>query len=119
MPNLDDRVKVKLTSWIVKQNELPQKEKSAENGIPQVCPETITEVKKRKDLTVKERADSTIEFLNSNSSKLGTVVTIPRCDNGEDVSLLSFQELENKYKEFCTDYFVFRNVRTIQNWRWC
>ena len=95
IPNLDDRVRVKLTSWIVGKRGFLQK-RSAKNSIPEVCSERISEARERADLTAEERAVSTIEYLGTNSSELGTVVTIPRF-NGEDASLLSFQELENKY----------------------
>ena len=95
IPNLDDRVRVKLTSWIVYKREFLQK-RSAKYNIPEVCSERISEAQERADLTAEERAVSTIEYLGTNSSELGTVLTIPRF-NGEDASLLSFQELENKY----------------------
>ena len=96
MPNLDNRVRVKLTSWIVNQRKLLKQKSSAENGIPELCPEAITEAQQRADLTVRERAAATIEFLRSNSSELGTVLTIPRFHE-EDASL-PLKELENKYE---------------------
>ena len=93
--NLNNRTRVKLTSWIVNNREFLQ-QRSAKNDIPEVCPEAITEAQQRADLTVKERAAATIEFLRSNSSELGTVLTIPRF-NEEDASL-PINELEKKYK---------------------
>ncbi len=96
MPNLDNRVRVKLTSWIVNQRKLLKQNPSAENGIPEAGPEAIAEAQQRPDLTIVERANATIEFLSSNSLELGTALTIP-CLNKEDASL-PLEELENKYK---------------------
>ena len=82
---------------LIKEKLLKQKS-SAENGIPELCPEAITEAQQRADLTVRERATATIEFLRSNSSELGTVLTIPRF-NEEDASL-PLKELEKQVRGF-------------------
>ena len=96
IPNLDNRAKVKLTSWITNERENLNQDQSVSNKRPEIASGVIDDVKNRKDLEVEERANFTINFLRSNSSKLGTVVTISRF-NEEDASL-PLKELENKYE---------------------
>ena len=109
IPYLDDRVRVKLTSWIIEQRELLSQDQSVSNNYPVIVSEVIDNVKNVKDLEVEERADITIKYLRSKSSVLGTVVTIPRFD-GKD-NKLPVNELEIKYEDLygllcvseCTD----------------
>ena len=96
IPKLDDRVRVKLTSWIIEQREHLNQDKSVSNKYPMIDSEVINNVKNAEGLKVKRRAELTIEFLKSNSLELGTVVTIPRFDM--DDGSLPVEKLENKYK---------------------
>ena len=97
MPNLDNRVRVKLTSWIVNQRKHLKQKPPAENGIPEVGPEAIAEAQQRPDFSIVERANETIEFLRFNSSEWGNVVTIPRFDEKDDK--LPVKKLEIKYED--------------------
>ena len=96
IPNLDDRVRVKLTSWIIEQREHLSQDQSVSNKFPMIDPEVINEIKKAKGLKVERRAELTIEFLKFNSLELGTVVTIPRFD--VDDGSLPVEKFKNKYK---------------------
>ena len=96
IPNLNNRVRVKLTSWIIEQREYLSQDQSVSNKLPEITSEVINDVKNANDLKVERRAELTIEFLNSNSLELGTVVTIPRFD--VDDGSLPVDEFENKYK---------------------
>ncbi len=96
IPNLDDRVRVNLTSWIIEQREQLNQDQSVSNKYPMIDLEVINDVKNAKGLKVERRAELTIEFFESNSLELGTVVTIPRFDVGD--GSLAVEEFENKYK---------------------
>ena len=96
IPNLDNRVRVKLTSWIIEQRENLSQDQSVSNKLPEITSEVIDDVTNRKDLKVEKRTELTIEFLKSNLSELGTAVTIPRFD--VDGGSLPADKFENKYK---------------------
>ncbi len=64
--NLD--VKIKLTDWIVEQNRF--------GAIPEITSETLERIKSRSILSVFERADRLLHFIDFKTSALGDIVSL-------------------------------------------
>lgn len=72
--DLGPDVKARLTTWVLNQHRL---------GVewPRITREVIEEAKSRRPLSVHERADNLLRYLNARSSLLGTVVKFYALDN--------------------------------------
>ena len=67
----DDHLKAKLTSWLIEQRWLGEQ-------IPEIFSTTINEAKERKKLSVFERANRTLKYLESQTSYIGDVLELFR-----------------------------------------
>lgn len=74
--SLDPAVKARLTTWLIEQRRL---------GIerPKINREIIDEIKNRRPLSVHERADNLLRYLNAKSSLIGTVIKFYAEDNAK------------------------------------
>ncbi len=76
LPQIDDRVKARLTSWLVDQRRL---------GVecPEIFQETIKMVEKQEDLSVHERADRLLQYIGDQTEEIGHRVsfTVPDMSN--------------------------------------
>ena len=68
LKNRDERLKARLTSWLVEQRRL---------GVeyPEITEHTITEIERRRDLTVHERADRLLQYFEKQTSHIGEVLS--------------------------------------------
>ena len=66
--NCDDRTKVRLTSWLVEQRRLG-------NSCPEIFTTTISDAKQRRDLSITERVDGVLHYLESESELLGSPIS--------------------------------------------
>ncbi len=65
LPQLDDRVKARLTTWLVDQRRLGVK-------CPEIFQKTITDAEQQKDLSVHERADRLLQYIEAQTVEIGT-----------------------------------------------
>ena len=65
----DENLKAKLTSWLVEQRGLGEQ-------IPKILPTTIDEAKKRRRLSVFERADQALKYIHHQTPQIGDVVGV-------------------------------------------
>ena len=65
LPQIDDRVKARLTTWLVDQRRL---------GVecPEILQQTITEAEQQKDLSVHDRADRLLQYIEDQTVEIGT-----------------------------------------------
>ena len=89
---LDERVKVKLTVWLIEQ-------RSRGDQYPEITEEAVLDAKESKELKATERAGRILEYLKSKMQNLGTGIRIPMCDKSFD---------RNNIDEF-HDYFDLLN----------
>lgn len=84
LPRLDDRAKARLTSWLVDQRRLG-------NEWPEVQMETLEiEGQQRRDLSVQERADRLLYFLEDQTESIDKIHTFRRHDiNGTKIEAWS------------------------------
>ena len=80
LESCDERLKAKLTSWLVEQRWLGQQG-------PEIFSTTIDEAKERKVLSVFERASRTLKYLESQTSYIGDVIELFRAQGTLDVHL--------------------------------
>ena len=66
LPQIDDRVKVRLTTWLVDQRRLG-------NECPEILQETITEAEQQKDLSVHDRAERLLQYIGDQTVQIGDV----------------------------------------------
>ena len=64
LPQIDDRVKARLTTWLVDQRRLG-------NECPEIFQKTITEVEQQKNLSVLERADRLLQYIEDQTVEIG------------------------------------------------
>ena len=64
LPQIDDRVKARLTTWLVDQRRLG-------NECPEILQETITEAKQQKDLSVHDRAERLLQYIGDQTVEIG------------------------------------------------
>ena len=67
--NCGDPAKVRLTSWLVEQRQLG-------NPCPEVTTNSISDVIRRRDLSIEERVDGVLRYLESQSDALGAPIQI-------------------------------------------
>ena len=67
LANCDERVKVRLTSWLMEQRRLG-------NSCPEVTTTTISDAKLRPDMSIDERIDSILLYIESKSDYLGATI---------------------------------------------
>ena len=77
MEIINDRLKAKLTSWLVEQRWLGEQR-------PQITAKTIKEVNKRRELPVFERADRTLRYIQNQTSQIGDTVGLLRNQDALD-----------------------------------
>ena len=77
MDIIDERHKAKLTSWLVEQRWLGEHR-------PQVTTDIIKESNKRRELTVFERADRTLKYIQNQSPQIGDTVGLLRNQDSLD-----------------------------------
>ncbi|MDE0554071.1 MAG: hypothetical protein OXI24_07655 [Candidatus Poribacteria bacterium] len=65
LPQLDERGKARLTTWLVDQHRLGVK-------YPEILQQTITEVEQQKDLSVHDRADRLLQYIGDQTVEIGT-----------------------------------------------
>ena len=65
----DENLKAKLTSWLVEQRGLGEQ-------IPKILPTAIEETKKRRRLSVFERADQALKYIHHQTPQIGDVVGV-------------------------------------------
>ena len=72
LPQIDDRVKARLTSWLVDQRRLGVK-------CPEILQQTIMDAKQRRNLPVHERADRLLQYIGDQTEDIGDRVplTVP------------------------------------------
>ena len=63
----EDRLKIRLTSWLVEQRGLG-------NPCPEIHTGTISEARQRRDLRISERVDGILRYLEKRCNTLGTLV---------------------------------------------
>ena len=99
----DDRVKAKLTSWLVEQRWLG-------NQIPEIYSTTIREANDRRDLSIPERADRTLRYIDKQTTQIGDFVGL---SSGHDhpleycnmMNALAFSEsIETKEVSYLLNY---------------
>lgn len=73
----DERLKAKLTSWLVEQRWLGTQ-------VPKILATTIDEVNKRRELPVFERADRTLRYIQNQTSQIGDTVGFLRNQDAID-----------------------------------
>lgn len=66
----DERFKARLTSWLIEQRV----EQKKETQRPKITPQTIIEIKKRRDLRNYERADKLLRYINEATTAIGEQV---------------------------------------------
>ena len=104
LKNHDDRVRARLTSWLVEQRR-------PENPCPEIHRDTISEAQQTPDSGIPERADGILRYLETRSDHLGDEVTysvfyslyaesVPTEHEREYFGLLSHSESINK-KDLC------------------
>ena len=91
LENYDERIKAKLTTWLVEHRRLGE-----------ICPEisemTIREAQQRKDIGVFERADNVLRYLATKSRNLGARVVF-RSHKADGYWPGEIDELDNVYFE--------------------
>ncbi len=73
----DDRLKAKLTSWLIEQRWLGTK-------VPKILATTIDETNKRRELPVFERADRALRYIQNQTSQIGDTVGLLRSQDELD-----------------------------------
>jgi hypothetical protein len=76
LKNWDEHQKTVLTSWLVEQRRLGV-------SCPEVLSTTLEEIAKRRPMSVHDRADSLLRYLDATSDLLGTVVKFYALDNSK------------------------------------
>lgn len=84
----DDRLKAKLTSWLVEQRWLGEQ-------MPEIFSTIINEANERRVLSVFERANRTLKYLESQTSYIGDVVELFRDEGALDVYLKAMSRGES------------------------
>lgn len=76
LPQIDDCVKARLTSWLVDQRRLGVK-------CPEILQQTIMDAKQRRNLPVHERADRLLQYIGDQTEDIGDRVplTVPDMSN--------------------------------------
>ena len=64
LPQIDDRVKARLTTWLVDQRRLG-------NECPEIDSNTITMAEEKKDLSVHDRADRLLQYIGDQTVEIG------------------------------------------------
>ena len=64
LPQIDDRVKARLTTWLVDQRRLGVKR-------PEILQQTIMEAEQRRDLSVHDRADRLLQYIGDQTVEIG------------------------------------------------
>ena len=64
LPQIDDRVKARLTTWLVDQRRLG-------NECPEIDSNTITMAEEKKDLSVHDRADRLLQYIGDQIGEIG------------------------------------------------
>ena len=67
LPQIDDRVKARLTTWLVDQRRLGVK-------CPEILQQTIMEAEQRRDLSVHDRADRLLQYIGDQTVEIGQKV---------------------------------------------
>ena len=73
LPQIDDRVKARLTTWLVDQRRLG-------NECPEILQQTIMEAKQRRDLSVHDRADRLLQYIGDQTVEIGQRVDFSPSD---------------------------------------
>jgi hypothetical protein len=76
LKNWDEPKKIQLTSWLVEQHRLGV-------ACPEISSATLDEVTNRRALSVHDRADALLRYLDAKSDLLGTVVKFYALDNSK------------------------------------
>ncbi len=74
--NIDPQTKARLTTWIINQHRLGEE-------WPKITRTTVEEAQNWRPLSVHERADNLLRYLNARSDLLGTVVKFYALDNAK------------------------------------
>ncbi len=67
LPQIDDRVKARLTTWLVDQRRLG-------NECPEILQQTIMKAEQRRDLSVHDRADRLLQYIGDQTVEIGQKV---------------------------------------------
>ena len=75
LPQIDNRVKARLTTWLVDQRRLG-------NECPEILQQTITDMEQQRDLPVHVRADRLLQYIGDQTVEIGRRVsfTVPDMD---------------------------------------
>ncbi len=73
LPQIDDRVKARLTSWLVDQRRLGVK-------CPEILQQTITDTEQQRDLPVHVRADRLLQYIGDQTVEIGHRVSFTAPD---------------------------------------
>ena len=102
----DARLKAKLTSWLVEQRWLGEQR-------PEIYSTTIYEAKERKVLSVFERANRTLKYLESQTSYIGDVLELFRDQGALNVYLEAMSRGEGIDETDRSRYFVSLNLQAF------
>lgn len=84
--NLDESGRSRLTTWIINQHRLGKK-------WPMITTEVIEEIKNYPPLSIYERADNLLRYLNEKSNLLGTVIKFYELDNAKKAQKTAYELL--------------------------
>lgn len=93
----DERLRARLTSWLIDQRRLGIE-------IPKITPEIIKDVERFRDLTIDKRADRLLQLIEAQSSNIGSIVAV---SGGRSVYALAIAHSESTSIEevdFLLDY---------------
>jgi len=97
LENQDELFKVRLTSWLIEQRRL-----GFEN--PEITEHTIKEIEQRRDLSVHERADRLLQYIQQETQSIGDAVEV------FDETVLAVSDSTNGHEvKFLVEYLLHRN----------
>ena len=97
LPQIDDRVKARLTTWLVDQRRLG-------NECPEILQQTIKMAEQQKDLPVHERADRLLQYIGDQTVEIDNVFLFESEDmSGTEIAAWS-ESIRQQEVEYILDY---------------
>lgn len=90
LPQIDGRVKARLTSWLVDQRRLGVK-------CPEIFQETITDAEQQRDLSVHDRADRLLQYIGDQTVEIGKYFSFLSADIS-NTAIAAWSESVNEHE---------------------
>ena len=97
LPQIDDRVKARLTSWLVDQRRL---------GVecPEILQQTITDAEQQRDLPVPERADRLLDYIKDQTGEIGTYFIFTSQEMNSTAAAAWSESVDSQEVRYLLDY---------------